>query len=58
MFNYIIKVFISVALVATIRKLLVTTLKAEAVEAQFSLVAAIAVLGTVYWLIARVEKTE
>ena len=56
--KFAIKVFISVALVATIRKLLVTTLKAEAVEAQFSLVAAIAVLGTVYWLIARVEKTE
>ncbi len=56
--KFAIKVFISVALVAVIRKMLVTTLKAEAVEAQFSLIAAIAVLGVIYWLIARVERTE
>ena len=56
--KFAIKVFISVALVAVIRKLLVTTLKAEEVEAQFSLIAAIAILGVVYWLIAKVEKTE
>lgn len=54
------KVFISVALVAVIRKLLVTTLKAEALESQLSviLIAAIAVLGIIYWLIAKIEKTE
>lgn len=56
--KFAIKIFISVALVAVIRKMLVTTLKTEAVEAQFSLIAAIAVLGAIYWLIARVEKTE
>lgn len=50
-----IKVFISVALVAVIRKILVTSLKSDAVEAQLSLVAAVAVLGVVYWLIARVD---
>ncbi len=50
-----IKVFISVALVAVIRKILVTSLKTDAVEAQLSLVAAVAVLGVVYWLIAKVE---
>ncbi|MBE9527941.1 MAG: phosphate-starvation-inducible PsiE family protein [Proteobacteria bacterium] len=50
-----VKVFISVALVAVIRKILVTSLKTDAVEAQLSLVAAVAVLGVVYWLIAKVE---
>ncbi len=50
-----IKVFISVALVAVIRKILVTSLKTDAVEAQLSLVAAVAVLGVVYWLIAKVD---
>lgn len=54
--KFAIKVFISVALVAIIRKILVTSLKSEAVEAQISLVAAVAVLGVVYWLISKVEK--
>ncbi len=54
--KFAIKVFVSVALVAVIRKILVTTLSAEAVEAQLSLIAAVAVLGAVYWLIARVDK--
>ncbi|MBI5875106.1 MAG: phosphate-starvation-inducible PsiE family protein [Deltaproteobacteria bacterium] len=58
--KFAIKVFISVALVAVIRKLLVTTLKAEALETQLSiiLIAAIAVLGAIYWLIAKAEKAE
>lgn len=54
--KFAIKVFISVALVAMIRKILVTSLKSDAVEAQLSLVAAVAVLGVVYWLISRTEK--
>lgn len=53
--KFAIKVFIGVALVAVIRKLLVIMLKAEAVEAQVSLIAAVAVLGAVYWLISRIE---
>ena len=53
--KFAIKVFVSVALVAIIRKILVTSLKADAVEAQFSLIAAVAVLGGVYWLISKVE---
>ncbi|MDO8445838.1 MAG: protoglobin domain-containing protein [Deltaproteobacteria bacterium] len=53
--KFAIKVFIGVALVAVIRKLLVVMLKAEAVEAQFTLIAAIAVLGAVYWLISKIE---
>jgi uncharacterized membrane protein (DUF373 family) len=54
--RFAIKVFISVAMVAVIRKILVTTLAAEAIEAQISLIAAVAVLGVVYWLISRVEQ--
>jgi uncharacterized membrane protein (DUF373 family) len=54
--RFAIKVFISVALVAVIRKILVTTLSAEAIGAQISLIAAVAVLGVVYWLISKVEQ--
>ncbi|MFQ5328972.1 MAG: protoglobin domain-containing protein [Thermodesulfobacteriota bacterium] len=54
--KFTIKVFISVALVAVIRKILVTSLKTDAVEAQLSLVVAVAVLGGVYWLVSKAEK--
>ena len=54
--KFAIKVFISVALVAVIRKILVTSLKSDAVEAQLSLVGAVAVLGVVYWLVSKVDK--
>src|SRR3989304_6164454 len=54
--KFAIKVFINVAFVATIREILVTSLKHEAVEYQISLVATVAVLGVVYWLVARAEK--
>jgi len=53
--KFAIKVFISVALVAMIRKILVTSLKTGAVEAQLSLIAGVAVLGVVYWLISKVD---
>lgn len=53
--KFAIRVFVSVALVAIIRKILVTSLKSEAVEAQISLIAAVAVLGGVYWLISKAE---
>ena len=53
--KFAVKVFISVALVAIIRKILVTTLSADAIDAQVSLIGAVAVLGVVYWLIAKVE---
>jgi hypothetical protein len=51
--KFTIKVFISVALVAVIRKILVTSLKTDAVEAQLSLLVAVAVLGGVYWLVSK-----
>ncbi len=54
--KFAIKVFISVALVAVIRKILITTLSTEtAIGQQVSLVFAVAVLGVLYWLISRVE---
>ncbi|MBI5563004.1 MAG: phosphate-starvation-inducible PsiE family protein [Deltaproteobacteria bacterium] len=53
--KFAIKVFISVALVAMIRKILVASLRHDAVEAQLSLVAAVAVLGVIYWLISKAE---
>jgi len=56
--KFAIKVFVGVALVAVIRKLLIIMLKSEAIEAQFSLIAAIAVLGAVYWLISRIEQPK
>jgi uncharacterized membrane protein (DUF373 family) len=54
--KFAIKVFISVALVAVIRKILVTSLKSDAVEAQLSLIGAVAVLGVVYWLVSKVDR--
>jgi uncharacterized membrane protein (DUF373 family) len=54
--KFAIKVFISVALVALIRKILVTSLKSGDVEAQLSLIAGVAVLGVIYWLIAKVDQ--
>ena len=53
--KFSIKVFISVALVAVIRKILITSLKSEAVEAQLSLIAALAVLGALYWIVSKLE---
>lgn len=54
--KFAIKVFISVALVAVIRKILVTSLKSDAVDAQLSLIGAVAVLGAVYWLVSKVDS--
>ncbi len=56
--RFSIKVFVSVAMVAVIRKVLVTSLKteADALWAQASLVVALAVLGGVYWIVSKTEK--
>lgn len=56
--KFSIKVFIGVAMVTVIRKILVTSLQSEAVGAQVSLVLALAVLGMVYWIVAKTEKME
>jgi uncharacterized membrane protein (DUF373 family) len=56
--KFSVKVFISVAMVAVIRKILVASLKSEpaAIEAQYSLIAALAVLGFVFWIVTKSEK--
>ncbi len=53
--KFAIKVFISVALVAFIRKVLIVSFKSGEYQAQLSLIAAIAVLGGVYWLVSKVK---
>ena len=54
--KFSIKVFVSVAMVAIIRKILVSSLKTEAVEAQLSLIMALAVLGAVFWIVSKTES--
>ncbi|GMR04229.1 MAG: protoglobin domain-containing protein [Thermodesulfobacteriota bacterium] len=56
--KFAIKVFVSVALVAVIREILIASLHhgAEATSNQLTLIAAVAVLGAVYWLISKVER--
>ena len=56
--KFSVKVFVGVAMVAVIRKILVTSLKSEAVEAQYSLIAALAVLGFLWWIISKTEKMK
>ncbi len=56
--KFSIKVFISVSLVAVIRKILITSLRTEAVEARLSLIAALAVLGGPYRVVSKVEGSN
>lgn len=53
-----ISVFIGVALVAFIRDLMVATLKHEKLELAYYLIAAIMILGIVYWLVVRAEMNK
>ncbi len=53
--KFAIRVFLNVALVSIIREILITTLSHEAVEARLTLVAAVGVLGVVYWLVSKAE---
>lgn len=50
-----ISVFIGVALVTTIRETMIATLKHEKPETVYYLVAAVFVIGVVYWLVKRTE---
>lgn len=50
-----ISVFIGVALVTTIRETMIATLKHEKPETVYYLVAAVFVIGLVYWLVKRTE---
>lgn len=54
--KFSIKVFIGVAMVTVIRKILVASLQSGAVETQVSLVLALAVLGMVFWIVSKTEE--
>jgi len=54
--GFAIRVFVSVALVAVIRKVLIASLQHDDYNAQWPLIASIATLGVVYWLIYKTEK--
>lgn len=51
-----ISVFIGVALVTTIREVMIATLKHESTEFILSLVASVLVIGGVYWLVKKTEE--
>ncbi len=53
--KFAIRVFISVALVAMIRKILIATLAHGDVSKQLSLMIGLAILGGVYWLITKAD---
>ncbi|HYQ47569.1 MAG TPA: phosphate-starvation-inducible PsiE family protein, partial [Thermodesulfovibrionales bacterium] len=55
--KFYISVFIGVALVAFIRETLIMTLGHESTEKQYYLIALILVLGIVFWLVTRAERT-
>ncbi len=54
--KFSIKIFVSVAMVAIIRKILITSLKSDEVNAQIFLIVALAVLGAIFWMISKTEK--
>jgi uncharacterized membrane protein (DUF373 family) len=56
--KFAIKVFISVALVAMIRKILIATLAHDEIKTQLSLMTGLAVLGVVYWLISKADSIK
>lgn len=53
-----ISVFVGVALVAVIRDTMIATLKHERIEALSYLIAAILVIGIVYWLVTKAEAQQ
>lgn len=53
-----ISVFIGVALVTTIRETMIATLKHEKPETIYYLIAAVFVIGLVYWLVKRIEEKK
>ncbi len=56
--KFSVKVFVSVAMVALIRKILVASLKSgeAALQSQYALIAAMLVLGILYWIISKTER--
>jgi uncharacterized membrane protein (DUF373 family) len=55
--KFSIKIFVSVAMVAIIRKILITSLKSDELNAQIFLVIALGVLGAILWIISKTEST-
>lgn len=58
--KFSIKVFVGVAMVALIRKILVASLKSDeaALQSQYALIAAMLVLGVLFWIISKAEKDQ
>lgn len=56
--KFSIRIFVSVAMVAIIRKILVSSLESDEVNSQMFLLAALAVLGAIFWIISKTEKLE
>ena len=56
--KFSVKIFVSVAMVAIIRKILVSSLQTHTANAQMFLLAALAVLGVIFWIISKTEKSE
>lgn len=55
--KFSIKIFVSVAMVAIIRKILITSLKSDELNTQIFLVIALGVLGAILWIISKTEST-
>ena len=53
-----ISVFIGVALVTTIREVMIATLKHEAIDFILALVASVFVIGLIYWIVKRFEEEK
>jgi uncharacterized membrane protein (DUF373 family) len=51
-----ISVFVGVALVTTIREVMISTLKHDSIDFILSLVASVLVIGIVYWLVKKIEE--
>ena len=56
--KFSIKIFVSVAMVAIIRKILITSLKSDELNTQIFLVIALGVLGAILWIISKTESTS
>ena len=55
--KFSIKIFVSVAMVAIIRKILITSLKSDELNTQIFLVISLGVLGAILWIISKTEST-
>ena len=54
--SFAIKVFVSVALVAELRRLLITSIEHASWQEELILVASLLALGAIYWMVSRIER--